>query len=105
MTVTLAGETCHRFVDRVVDDFVNEVVKSANRGITDVHRRPFADVFHIGQPFQVCRNCNLELFVLLITVYRFPIRNRISRILFLGSWCWNSANSRFFVKFKSLVQN
>ncbi len=35
--------TGHRFIDRVVDDFVNQMVQTADIGGTDIHGRPFAN--------------------------------------------------------------
>ena len=37
------GVARHRLVDRVVDDFVNEVVKTSLGGVADVHRRSLAN--------------------------------------------------------------
>ena len=46
--VAISGQ---RFVDRIVDDFVNQVVKTDLAGRTDVHRRALA---HRFAPFQNC---------------------------------------------------
>ncbi len=48
--VSVAG---HRFVDRVVDDFVHQVMQAAQAGIADVHTRTFADVLQIAQMFEL----------------------------------------------------
>ena len=34
------------FVDRIIDDFINQVVQPARRGVADVHARPLAHVLH-----------------------------------------------------------
>ncbi len=49
------GKPGHRLVDRVVDDFVHQMMQAARRNVTDVHRRPLADVIHIRQVLQVLR--------------------------------------------------
>ena len=41
--VDLIAEARQRLVDRVVDDFVDEVVQAGRTGRADVHRRPLAD--------------------------------------------------------------
>ena len=41
--VDLIAEAGQRLVDRVVDDFVDEVVQPGRPGRPDVHRRPLAD--------------------------------------------------------------
>ena len=43
--VDLIAETRQRFVDRVVDDLVDEMVQAGRPGRADVHRRPLADGF------------------------------------------------------------
>jgi hypothetical protein len=40
--VDFGGVTSHRFVDRVVDDFVNEVVETSRGRGPDVHARALA---------------------------------------------------------------
>ena len=47
----LVGVSGQRFVDRVVDDFVDQVVQSHLAGRADVHRRTQADGFHAFQNF------------------------------------------------------
>src|SRR5262249_44075129 len=47
------GIVGHRLVDRVVDDFVDQVVQAAGRGVADVHARPLADVLQIAQVLKV----------------------------------------------------
>ena len=47
------GVAGHRFVDRVVDDFVDEVMQAALRGVADVHRRAFADVLQVAEMLEV----------------------------------------------------
>jgi len=37
------AEPCHRLVNRVVDNLVDEVVEAPRIGRSDVHRRPFSD--------------------------------------------------------------
>ena len=44
MVLRMAG---HRFVDRIIDDFVDEVVQAARRGVADVHAGTFANVFYV----------------------------------------------------------
>lgn len=41
----MAGITGQRFVDRVVDDFINQVVQTALARIADIHGRTDADGF------------------------------------------------------------
>ena len=41
--MNMLGVTGHRLVDRVVDDFVNQVVKPARRRVANVHARALAD--------------------------------------------------------------
>ena len=48
------GVAGHRLVDRVVDDFVDQVVQAAQGRIADVHARPFADVLQVAQVLRVC---------------------------------------------------
>ena len=43
------AETCHGFVDTVVDHFVHQVMKASLRNVSDIHRRPFP---HCLKPFQ-----------------------------------------------------
>ena len=43
MTVDVLAEAGQRLVDRVVDDFVDEVVQPGRPGRPDVHRRPLPD--------------------------------------------------------------
>ena len=52
-TLTMRGVAGHRFVDRVVDDFVDEVVQAAGRGVADVHGGPLADVLQIAEMLEV----------------------------------------------------
>ena len=47
------GVAGHRFVDRVVDDFVHEMMQTADGRITDVHARAFADVLQVGEVLEV----------------------------------------------------
>ena len=47
------GVAGHRLVDRVVDDFVDEVVQAAGRGVADVHGGPLADVLQIAEMLEV----------------------------------------------------
>ena len=42
--VDLVAEASQRLVDRVVDDFEDEVMEAADGRVADVHRRPLADV-------------------------------------------------------------
>jgi hypothetical protein len=49
------GVAGHRFVDRVVNDFVHEMVQAALGGVADVHRRTFADVLQVGEMLEVFR--------------------------------------------------
>ena len=48
-------EPGQRFVDRVVDDFRNEVVEAAGSDVADVHRRTDADVFAVAQMLHILR--------------------------------------------------
>ena len=43
----------HRFVDRVVDDFVHQVVQAAQAGIADVHARAFANMLEVAQMLEL----------------------------------------------------
>ena len=43
------AESCEMFVDRVIEDFVNEMMQSAFVRITDEHARPFPDRFETFQ--------------------------------------------------------
>ena len=47
------GKAGHRFVDRVVDHFVDQVVQPADRRIADVHAGPLADVLQVGQVLEL----------------------------------------------------
>ncbi len=47
------GVTGHRFVDRVVDDFVHQVMQTAGGRIADVHGGPLADVLQIAQMLEI----------------------------------------------------
>ena len=49
--VDVAAEAGQRFVDRVVDDLVHEVVQTRRTGRPDVHRRPLADGFEAFEDF------------------------------------------------------
>ena len=42
------GVTGHHFVDRVIDDFVHQVMQAADVAVADVHARSFADVLEIA---------------------------------------------------------
>ena len=53
VTEIVVGVAGHGLVDRVVDDFVDQVVQAAAGVIADVHARPFADVLQIGEVLQV----------------------------------------------------
>ena len=46
--VRVSGE---RFVDRVVDDFVDEMMQPNFAGRTDIHRRPLAHGLHAAKNF------------------------------------------------------
>ena len=52
-TLTIGGVAGHRFVDRVVDDFVDEVVQAAGGGVADVHGGPLADVLQVAEVLEV----------------------------------------------------
>lgn len=43
----------HRFVDGVVNHFVNKVMQPARGGVSDVHRRSFADGFEAFQHLDI----------------------------------------------------
>src|SRR5690606_29451150 len=47
------GVVGHGFVDRVVDDFVNEMVESSGRGVADVHTWAFTDVLQVAEVLKV----------------------------------------------------
>ena len=47
------GVVGHALVDRVVDDFVDEVVEAAGGVVADVHAEPFADVLAVGKMEQI----------------------------------------------------
>ena len=64
-----AGETCHCFVDGVINDFADEVVESARTGVPNVHSRTLADVFLIAEMFKVF--CG----VILVCTRQSPRRN------------------------------
>ena len=53
----VAGEC---FIDRVVNNFKDEVVESSLRGITDVHSRPLADRFETFEYLYL--SCPIVLF-------------------------------------------
>jgi hypothetical protein len=55
------GVAGHRFVDRVVDDFVDEMVKAALGGVADVHRRAFADVLEIAEVLEILGGVGLAV--------------------------------------------
>jgi hypothetical protein len=61
--VDFGAEPGQSFIDRVVDDFVNEVMQSIDAGRTDIHRRPLPDCLQA-----------LENFDMLSTVIRFCSR-------------------------------
>ncbi len=48
-----AGEVGHGLVDGIVDDFVDQVVQTAAGAVANVHARPFAHVFQVGQVQQI----------------------------------------------------
>ena len=43
------GESGQRLINRIVNDFGNQVVKPAGSGIADVHSRPNPDMFAVAQ--------------------------------------------------------
>ena len=47
----LRGETGERFVDRVVDDFIHQMVQSHFARRADIHRRTLAHGFHAAEHF------------------------------------------------------
>ena len=55
----LRRESGERFVERVVDDFVDQVMQALRGDVANVHRRAFAHVFEVGKGFQV----GLDVFV------------------------------------------
>ena len=55
VTLTVRGVAGHRLVDRVVDDFVDQVVQAADGRVADVHAGPFADVLQIAEMLEILR--------------------------------------------------
>src|SRR5262245_21358798 len=53
--VDARAKSCQRFVDRVVDHFVDQVMKSALAGGADIHARPFADRFQSLEDLNLTR--------------------------------------------------
>ena len=53
----VAGEC---FIDRIVDNFKDEMVKSSLRGITDIHSRPLANRFETFEYLYL--SCPIVLF-------------------------------------------
>ena len=49
VTLTVRGVAGHRLVDRVVDDFVDQVVQAADVRVADVHAGPLADVLQVAE--------------------------------------------------------
>ncbi len=47
------GVAGHRFVDRVVDHFVDEVVQAAGGRVADVHAGPLADVLQVAEVLKI----------------------------------------------------
>ena len=50
--IAVAGQ---RFVDRIVDDLVDQVMEARRTGRTNVHRRPFADSLQPLEDFDLVR--------------------------------------------------
>jgi hypothetical protein len=53
--VDLVTKARERLVDRVVDDFVDEVMQSRRPGRSDIHRGPLADGFEAFEDFDFVR--------------------------------------------------
>ena len=49
--VDAIGKSCQRFIDGVVDDFVNQVMQAHLAGRADIHRRTLAHRFHAAENF------------------------------------------------------
>ena len=49
----LCGEAGHGFVDRVVDDFVHQMVQAAAGRVADVHGWTFPHMFQVGKVLQI----------------------------------------------------
>ena len=46
-------ETGHRLVNRVIDDFINEMVQAPLGRVADIHARPLANMLQVRQVLQV----------------------------------------------------
>ena len=55
VTYDVLREARERLVDRVVDDFVNEVMQAADAGVADVHAGAFADRFEAFEDLDLVR--------------------------------------------------
>ena len=86
---TIAGQS---FVDTVIDDFVDQMMKAPCRCTADVHPRPFADGF---QSFQY-----LNLFG---TISSFVFRHRDSQLLFLAILMIHLGNLTLYYTVKSNI--
>ncbi len=47
------GIASHRFVDRIVNDFIDKVMQAPRRNIPDIHGRALPDMFHVRKMLQV----------------------------------------------------
>ena len=47
------AKASHGLVDRIVDDFVDQVVQASERDVADIHCRSLSDMLHVRQVLQV----------------------------------------------------
>ena len=114
------GKPRHGFVDRVVDDFVHQMVQTARRDIADVHGGPLADMVHVRQVLQVlrpvvglrglgealllrlvCRLASRLIVTHRIVHFTTPMRKRKSRIFWSGNATTIFSSNCFFWKVNS----
>ena len=82
------GEGVDRLVDAVVDDFVDQVMQAAGRGVPDVHGGPLAD------PFDPLEHADIAGIVGGVVV-GLPQLARVFRRLGVGSFCFGSELKMF----------
>jgi len=63
------AEPDHRLVDRVVDDFVDEMMKAVEVGASDVHPGPFTDGFEAFEDLDLIAAVGVRLGVLVFIVF------------------------------------
>jgi hypothetical protein len=75
------AESGHMFIDTVVDNFVDEVMKSVHAGAADIHRRPLPDRIKAFKHLDLVRavTVGLGLYSGLVCGHPFPVLKYTSK--------------------------